>query len=61
MSKFIKEWFRYWRDFFAGLVADDRYDVYPSPDDDKGDTPIFDQLEREWANKGRFSLTLGSK
>jgi hypothetical protein len=57
MVKTIKDWFGYWRNFFRGIVSEDRYDVV----DEASDSPIYDQLEREWAKKGHLSLTLGTK
>lgn len=54
MIKILKEWLDYWRNFLKGIVADDRYDVI----DDASDSPIYDQLEREWSKKGKLPLTL---
>lgn len=50
MHKLIINWFYYWVDFFRGIVADDYYDVTG----EEWDTPIYDQLEREWARKGFY-------
>jgi hypothetical protein len=54
MIKILKEWLDYWRNFLNGIVTEERYDVI----DNASDSPIYDQLEREWSRKGKLPLTL---
>jgi hypothetical protein len=53
----VKDWFFYGWDFLVGFVNGERRNVL----DEGSDTPIYDQLEREWARNGRLSFTLGAK
>ena len=46
MKELLLEWFKYWHDFFRGLESNAQAEVWG-----RGDTPIFDQLEREWIVK----------
>ena len=54
MIKTLRECLDYWRDLSLGITVDDRYDVV----DDASDSPIYDQLEREWVKSGKLPLTL---
>ncbi len=46
--RFLKDW----KDYLNGLVPADHAKLGWSGND--SDTPIYDQLEREWARKGRI-------
>jgi len=46
--RFLKDW----KDYLNGLVPADWSELDWSGNE--SDTPIYDQLEREWANKGRI-------
>jgi hypothetical protein len=60
---FLKDWLDYWRDYFGGLKpAKSELDGHVSliapiltkETSKRGDTPIYDQLEREWVKDGKL-------
>lgn len=61
---FLKDWY----DYFRGLVPVNRCElgghvsliapILTKETKKYGDTPIYDQLEREWVKDGKLPLTL---
>jgi len=52
MVTFLKDW----RDYMNGLIPASHAELGWSGNDT--DTPIYDQLEREWAEQGRLGASL---
>lgn len=52
MVSFLKDW----RDYMNGLTPASHAELGWSGND--SDTPIYDQLEREWAEQGRVGVSL---
>ena len=59
MSNTIKEMVSFlkdWRDYMNGLIPASHAELGWSGNE--SDTPIYDQLEREWAEQGRLGASL---
>jgi hypothetical protein len=59
MSNTVKEMVMFlkdWRDYMNGLIPASHAELGWSGNDT--DTPIYDRLEREWAEQGRLGASL---